>query len=68
MKAARQGLGAVLGSVPLAAESLQNGRLRRLDLPELKTKDGYWLTWPEDRAKSKKQRALLDDFLQALRG
>ncbi len=67
MKAARQGLGAVLGSVPLAAESLQNGRLRRLDLPELKTKDGYWLTWPEDRAKSKKQRALLDDFLQALR-
>ncbi len=68
MKAARQGLGVVLGSVPLAAESLQNGRLRRLDLPELKTKDGYWLTWPEERAKSKKQRALLDDFLQALRG
>ncbi len=68
MKAARQGLGVVLGSVPLAAESLQSGRLRRLDLPELKTKDGYWLTWPEDRAKSKKQRALLDDFLQALRG
>ncbi len=68
MKAARQGLGVVLGSVPLAAESLQSGRLRRLDLPELRTKDGYWLTWPEDRAKSKKQRALLDDFLQALRG
>jgi LysR family glycine cleavage system transcriptional activator len=68
MKAARQGLGVVLGSVPLASESLQSGRLRRLDLPELKTKDGYWLTWPEDRAKSKKQRALLDDFLQALRG
>ncbi|WP_299951778.1 LysR family transcriptional regulator [uncultured Ruegeria sp.] len=66
--AARQGMGIALGSVPLAADSLQTGRLRRLDLPELTTKDGYWLTWPEDRARSKRQRALIDDFLQALRG
>ncbi len=68
LSAARQGMGVVLGSVPLAQADLQAGRLRRLDLPELQTKDGYWLTWPEDRAKSKKQRALIGDFLQALRG
>ena len=66
--AARQGMGIVLGSVPLAAGNLQSGRLCRLDRPELRTKDGYWLTWPEDRVRSKRQRALIDDFLQALRG
>ncbi|WP_170411796.1 LysR family transcriptional regulator [Ruegeria atlantica] len=68
LTAARQGLGVALGSVPLAKADLQTGRLRRLNLPELKTKDGYWLTWPEERAKSKKQRALIADFLEALRG
>ncbi|WP_298851868.1 LysR family transcriptional regulator [uncultured Ruegeria sp.] len=68
ISAARRGMGMVLGSVPLAAADLQEGQLRRLDLPELQTKDGYWLTWPEDRAKSKKQRALIEDFLKALRG
>ncbi len=66
--AARQGMGVVLGSVPLARGNLQNGQLCRLDLPELETRDGYWLTWPEDRLKSKKQRALIGDFLEALRG
>ncbi|WP_299639943.1 LysR family transcriptional regulator [uncultured Ruegeria sp.] len=68
ISAARRGMGVVLGSVPLASADLQEGRLRRLDLPELHTKDGYWLTWPEGRAKSKKQRALIEDFLKALRG
>ncbi|UUV05742.1 LysR family transcriptional regulator [Ruegeria sp. YS9] len=68
ISAARRGMGVVLGSVPLALADLQEGRLRRLDLPELHTKDGYWLTWPEDRAKSRKQRALIEDFLNALRG
>ncbi len=66
--AARQGMGIALGSLPLAAGSFEAGQLRRLDLPELATKDGYWLTWPEDRVRSKRQRALVDDFLQALRG
>ncbi|WP_170382041.1 LysR family transcriptional regulator [Ruegeria atlantica] len=68
ISAARKGMGVVLGSVPLANADLQSGQLRRLDLPALQTKDGYWLTWPEDRAKSKKQRALIADFLQALQG
>ena len=67
ISAARQGMGVALGSVPLARQDLKAGRLRRLDLPEMQTKDGYWLTWPEERAKSRKQRALIDDFLQALR-
>ncbi|WP_353391027.1 LysR family transcriptional regulator [Ruegeria sp. HU-ET01832] len=68
LSAARQGMGVALGSEPLAQADLQAGRLRRLDLHALNTKDGYWLTWPEDRAKSKKQRALIADFLTALRG
>ncbi|SMO92768.1 LysR family transcriptional regulator [Ruegeria faecimaris] len=68
ISAARQGLGVVLGSMPLAQSDLRAGRLRRMDLPELNAKDGYWLTWPEERAKSNKQRALIADFLQALRG
>ncbi|WP_171234809.1 LysR family transcriptional regulator [Ruegeria sp. HKCCA6837] len=68
ISAARRGLGVVLGSVPLASADLQERRLRRLDQPELQTKDGYWLTWPEDRATSQKQRALIGDFLKALRG
>ncbi|MCX8952302.1 LysR family transcriptional regulator [Ruegeria sp. NA] len=68
VSAARRGMGIVLGSVPLASGDLKDGRLRRLELPELQTKDGYWLTWPEDRAQSRKQRALIDDFLKALRG
>ncbi|MEO1107077.1 MAG: LysR family transcriptional regulator [Pseudomonadota bacterium] len=68
LSAARRGLGVALGSVPLGQADLESGRLQRLDLPELQTKDGYWLTWPEDRATSKKQRALIEDFLQALRG
>ncbi|WP_170326392.1 LysR family transcriptional regulator [Ruegeria arenilitoris] len=66
--AARQGMGVVLGSVPLASGQLRCGQLCRLDLPKLETREGYWLTWPEDRVRSKKQRALIDDFLQALRG
>lgn len=68
ISAARCGMGVVLASVPLARADLQQGLLRRLDLPELQTKDGYWLTWPKDRATSKKQQALITDFLQALRG
>nr|WP_321249769.1 LysR family transcriptional regulator [uncultured Ruegeria sp.] len=68
ISAARQGIGVALGSVPLAHSDLHAGRLCRLELPELLTKDGYWLTWPEERAKSNKQRALIADFLQALRG
>ncbi|MGV6806268.1 MAG: LysR family transcriptional regulator [Ruegeria sp.] len=65
--AARKGLGVVLGSVPLASADLASGSLIRLDLPEMPTKDGYWLTWPEERGRSKKQRALIGDFLQALK-
>ena len=67
LTAAQQGLGAVLGSAPLARSHLASGVLLRLDLPELETKDGYWLTWPEERARSKKQNALIRDFAETLR-
>lgn len=65
--AARQGMGVVLGSVPLASGHLQSGQLHRLDMSQLETRDGYWLTWPEDQVRSKKQRALIKDFLTALK-
>ncbi len=67
LSAASQGLGIALGSVPLATAELMSGQLRKLDLPDLKTTEGYWLTWPEDKAQSKKQRALISDFLACLK-
>ncbi len=67
LSAASKGLGIALGSVPLAAGELMSGQLRKLDLPDLKTTEGYWLTWPEDKAQSKKQRALISDFLACLK-
>lgn len=66
LAAARQGMGIVLGSVPLARDLLQSGALHRLELPELVTSEGYWLTWPEDRPISRKQRRLIDAFYQAI--
>ncbi len=67
LSAAGQGLGIALGSVPLATAELMSGQLRKLDLPDLKTSEGYWLTWPEDKAQSKQQRALISDFLACLK-
>lgn len=64
--AAAQGGGVVLGSLPLAHEALVSGRLKRLDLPVLQTRDGYWLTWPEDRVTSRKQRKLIGAFHASL--
>ncbi len=67
LSAAGQGLGIALGSVPLATAELMSGQLRKLDLPDLKTTEGYWLTWHEDKVQSKKQRALISDFLACLK-
>lgn len=67
LSAGRLGMGVVLGSLALAARSLETGTLRRLDLPELATREGYWLTWPEDRLSGRKQRALVEAFYQAIR-
>ncbi|MFA3919517.1 LysR family transcriptional regulator [Ruegeria hyattellae] len=66
LEAARLGMGVVLGSVPLARELLQTGALRRLDLPDMITSEGYWLTWPEDRPISSKQRHLVEAFYQTI--
>ncbi|MEX0349437.1 MAG: LysR family transcriptional regulator [Paracoccaceae bacterium] len=66
LAAARLGLGVVLGSVALARDPLQGDALRRLDLPELITRDGYWLTWPEDRPISRKQQELVEAFGKAI--
>lgn len=66
LTAARQGLGIVLGSVPLAWKCLEENSLGRLPLPALDTNDGYWLTWPEPQVRSQRQRQLIVDFKSAL--
>ncbi|TMV04832.1 LysR family transcriptional regulator [Ruegeria sediminis] len=67
LTAARLGLGIALGSLPLARNLLRAGQLRRLDLPEMTTRDGYWLTWPDERVQSRKLKALIGDFLETLK-
>lgn len=64
--AAEAGLGVVLGSIPLARAALDSGRLYRLDLPEMPTRDGYWLTWPADRLDGRRMRTLVESFHAAI--
>lgn len=68
LSCAMAGAGIVLGSLVLAEPFLAAGTLRRLGLPELRTRDGYWLTWPEGRLHSKKQRKLVMAFHDAISG
>ncbi|WP_343562099.1 LysR family transcriptional regulator [Kiloniella sp. b19] len=67
LHAAVYGQGVVLGSIAQAEYLLERGLLVRLDEPELKTPDGYWLTWPEDFAKTDKMRKLVSDLREVLR-
>lgn len=67
LRAARLGMGVVLGSRPLAANLLQTGQLQCVPAPELATIDGYWLTWPPSLGKSARQKALLGALKDALR-
>lgn len=66
LRAARQGMGVVLGSRALAANLLRTGKLTCLPEPELVTIDGYWLTWPPSLGKSKKQNEILAALAEAL--
>jgi LysR family transcriptional regulator, glycine cleavage system transcriptional activator len=71
LTAARQGLGVVLGSVPRAQENIEAGVLVLLEAGGgasgvLEVADGYWLSWSEDRFRSKKQRRMVDEFAAAL--
>ncbi|GGH27399.1 transcriptional regulator, LysR family [Cribrihabitans marinus] len=66
LTAARLGQGVVLGSLALAREALADGRLVRLDLPELQTEDSYWLTWPDGRLAARRMRALVEALLDEL--
>ncbi|AAV96606.1 transcriptional regulator, LysR family [Ruegeria pomeroyi DSS-3] len=66
LTAAEQGGGVVLGSLPLARAAMVEGRLCRLQAPEMATRDGYWLTWPTDRLTARRQRALVEGFHAAL--
>lgn len=66
LAAAENAGGVVLASIPQAACALATGRLVRLELPTLETKDGYWLTWPTAYARSKKHMALLEFICRTL--
>ncbi|MFY0310862.1 LysR family transcriptional regulator [Leisingera sp. D0M16] len=68
LRAARLGLGVVLGSKVLAANLLQTGQLECAPAPELPTIDGYWLTWPPSLGKSKRQSEVLTALTAALHG
>ncbi|UWQ55606.1 LysR family transcriptional regulator [Leisingera caerulea] len=66
LRAARLGLGVVLGSRVLAANLLQTGQLECAPAPDLATIDGYWLTWPPSLGKSKRQSEVLAALTSAL--
>lgn len=66
LRAAREGLGVVLGSLPLAQTDLIAGLLVQSSGLPLTTRDGYWLTWPEDRLYSKSLRRLVIALLHEL--
>ncbi|WP_411352852.1 LysR family transcriptional regulator [Leisingera aquaemixtae] len=68
LRAARLGLGVVLGSRVLAANLLQTGQLDCARAPELPTIDGYWLTWPLSLGKSKRQSEILTALTFVLQG
>ena len=67
LRAARLGMGVVLGSKVLAANLLLTGQLECALAAELPTIDGYWLTWPPGLGKSKKQSEILSALTVALK-
>ncbi|WP_264213557.1 LysR family transcriptional regulator [Leisingera thetidis] len=68
LRAARLGLGVVLGSKVLAANLLQTGQLECAAAPELPTIDGYWLSWPPSLGKSRRQSEVLAALTASLKG
>lgn len=66
LRAARLGMGVVLGSTALAANLLRTGQLESAGAPALATIDGYWLTWPASQGKSKRQTEVLAALTAAL--
>ncbi|NSY38833.1 LysR family transcriptional regulator [Leisingera sp. ANG59] len=66
LRAARLGIGVVLGSRALASSLLQTGQLECVAAPELATIDGYWMTWPASLGKSKRQAEVLASLTAAL--
>lgn len=66
LRAARLGMGVVLGSRALASSLMQTGQLACAAAPELATIDGYWMTWPASLGKSKRQTEVLMALTAAL--
>lgn len=48
-RAAEEGAGVLLGSLPLCSAALDRGRLVRLERNSLRMAAGYWLLWPARR-------------------
>ncbi len=59
LAAALAGQGVLLASLPLVQEALADGRLRRLQEPELRMDQSYWLTWREEEARYRNHEAIL---------
>jgi LysR family transcriptional regulator, glycine cleavage system transcriptional activator len=66
LRAAQLGQGVVLGSKVLARTLLEAGQIELMTAPELTLVDGYWLTWPDSFAQSRKRRALVLELASAL--
>ncbi|MCB5412000.1 LysR family transcriptional regulator [Pseudogemmobacter faecipullorum] len=67
LQAALAGAGVLLGSLPLAAAALEEGRLVLLADQPLGTGEGYWITWPETAAPFREKARLLDLLLAPAR-
>ncbi len=57
--AAREGLGVILGSVPLCATPLADGALVRLSNDTLAPQDAYWMTARKDTVPARQWQALV---------
>lgn len=60
LRAAEAGAGVVLASLPLCAETIRAGRLRRVSERTLPMQAGYWVTWPRNRPPFAEQAELIE--------
>lgn len=67
LQLAAAGMGVALGSKPQLHSYIQDGRLKKLKWPSLKTKDGYWLTWSRSFMRGQHHQDLLEAIFACLK-
>lgn len=60
LRAAENGAGVLLASLPLCNEAISSGRLCRLTEKTLRMEAGYWITWPGNRPAFGERPLLID--------